>query len=62
MTEKQRKYLDIFAREAADHLAALRAGALSLEDGGGGGEGVRALLRHVHTLKGASRMLDLEAT
>jgi two-component system chemotaxis sensor kinase CheA len=62
VTEKQRKYLDIFAREAADHLAALRAGALSLEGGGEGGEGVRELLRHVHTLKGASRMLDLEAT
>ena len=54
-----RKYLDIFAREAEEHLQLLREGILALEQEGGDGERLRALLRSAHTLKGSARLLDL---
>lgn len=56
MTEK--KFLDIFAREAQEHLAHLRQGILHLEQEVHP-ESLHGLLRSAHTLKGASRMVGL---
>ncbi|AMV70797.1 hybrid sensor histidine kinase/response regulator [Desulfuromonas carbonis] len=55
-----KKYLDIFAREAEEHLQALRQGSLALEQDGFTPERVHELLRSAHTLKGSARMLDLQ--
>ena len=57
MTEK--KFLDIFAREAQEHLAHLRQGILHLEQAEVHPESLHGLLRSAHTLKGASRMVGL---
>jgi two-component system chemotaxis sensor kinase CheA len=56
---KTRKYVEIFAREAEEHLQILRQGLLALEQEGLSAERVHALLRSAHTLKGSARMLDL---
>jgi len=56
-----RKYIDIFAREAEEHLQLLRQGLLALEKEGFSAERVHVLLRSAHTLKGSARMLDLTA-
>jgi two-component system chemotaxis sensor kinase CheA len=56
---KSRKYIEIFAREAEEHLELLRQGILSLERDGFGREQVHGILRSAHTLKGSARMLDL---
>jgi chemotaxis protein histidine kinase CheA len=57
---KNKKYLDIFAREAEEHLQALRQGSLTLEKDGFSPGLVHELLRSAHTLKGSARMLDLQ--
>lgn len=56
---KTRKYIEIFAREAEEHLQLLRQGFLGMEKDGLVREGLHSLLRSVHTLKGSARMLDL---
>jgi len=53
------KYLDIFRKEAEEHLQALRQGILGLEQTGFSAERVHEILRSAHTLKGSARMLDL---
>jgi chemotaxis protein histidine kinase CheA len=57
---KIKKYLEIFAREAEEHLQVLRQGSLALEQEGFSPERVHELLRSAHTLKGSARMLDLQ--
>ncbi len=57
---KTKKYLEIFAREAEEHLQVLRQGSLALEQNGFSAEQVHELLRSAHTLKGSARMLDLD--
>ncbi len=57
---KIKKYLEIFAREAEEHLQVLRQGSLALEQEEFSPERVHELLRSAHTLKGSARMLDLQ--
>lgn len=56
---KTSKYIEIFAREAEEHLQLLRQGILALEQDGFSPERVHDILRSAHTLKGSARMLDL---
>lgn len=56
---KTRKYIEIFTREAEEHLQVLRQGFLAMEKGGLVPERLHELLRSAHTLKGSARMLDL---
>ena len=58
---KTRKYIEIFTREAEEHLQLLRQGFLAMEKDGLVTERLHALLRSAHTLKGSARMLDLGA-
>jgi two-component system chemotaxis sensor kinase CheA len=53
------KYVEIFAREAEEHLQILRKGLLSMEKDGAGDEQLNQLLRSAHTLKGSAKMVDL---
>lgn len=53
------KYVEIFAREAEEHLQLLRQGLLAVEKDGVSGEQFNQLLRSAHTLKGSARMVDL---
>lgn len=55
-----KKYLDIFLKEAEEHLTALQKGLLVLEKGPANHELVHGLLRNAHTLKGSARMLGYE--
>ena len=54
------KYLDIFLREAQEHLQSLQTKLLVLEKEPGNGELIHELLRNAHTLKGSARMLGFE--
>jgi two-component system chemotaxis sensor kinase CheA len=54
------KYIDIFLREAEEHLTALQKGLLVLEKEPGNSPLVHGLLRNAHTLKGSARMVGLE--
>jgi two-component system chemotaxis sensor kinase CheA len=56
---KKSKYVDIFIREAEEHLESLRKGILSLEKEGLSEEQLNELLRSAHTLKGSANMVDL---
>lgn len=56
---KKNKYVDIFIREAEEHLESLRKGILILEKQGVSGEQLNELLRSAHTLKGSANMVDL---
>jgi len=56
---KNRKFIEIFVREAEEHLKLLRDGLLALEREGFSRERVHEILRSAHTLKGSARMLDL---
>jgi two-component system chemotaxis sensor kinase CheA len=56
---KKSKYVDIFIREAEEHLESLRKGILSLEKEGLSEEQLNELLRIAHTLKGSANMVDL---
>lgn len=53
------KYVEIFAREAEEHLQLLRQNLLSMEKEGAGAEQFNQLLRSAHTLKGSAKMVDL---
>lgn len=59
MGMKKNKYVDIFLREAEEHLESLRKGILSLEKNGATQEAYNGLLRSIHTLKGSANMVDL---
>ncbi|MGK2945059.1 MAG: hybrid sensor histidine kinase/response regulator [Desulfuromonadales bacterium] len=56
---KKSKYIEIFIREAEEHLAALRSGFLCLEKEGVSEGQLNELLRSTHTLKGSANMVDL---
>lgn len=53
------KYVEIFAREAEEHLQLLRQSLLAMEKEGCGTEQLNELLRSAHTLKGSAKMVDL---
>ena len=53
------KYVEIFAREAEEHLQGIRQGLLAMEKEGGGEAPLNELLRRAHTLKGSAKMVDL---
>ncbi|KAF0221383.1 MAG: two-component system chemotaxis family sensor kinase [Geobacteraceae bacterium] len=54
------KYLDIFLKEAEEHLAALQKGLLILERNPETPALIHDLLRSAHTLKGSARMLGFD--
>jgi len=54
------KYLQIFCREAEEHLASLQRGLLRLEKEPAREELLQELLRDAHTLKGSARMVALD--
>ena len=54
------KYLDIFLKEAQEHLDSLQANLLILEKEPGNKPLIHELLRNAHTLKGSARMLGFE--
>lgn len=56
---KKNKYVEIFLREAEEHLEALRKGVLSMEKDGASQDTYNGLLRSAHTLKGSANMVDL---
>lgn len=56
---KKSKYIEIFIREAEEHLEALRNGFLALEKEGASDAQLNELLRSTHTLKGSANMVDL---
>ena len=56
---KKSKYVEIFVREAEEHLEVLRKGFLALEKEGVDEEQLNELLRSAHTLKGSANMVDL---
>lgn len=53
------KYVEIFAREAEEHLQHMRQGLLAMEKGAAGAEQYNQLLRSAHTLKGSAKMVEL---
>lgn len=56
----QSKYIEIFVREADEHLTSLQGGLLALEKEPDNKGLIHELLRNAHTLKGAARMLGFE--
>ena len=53
------RYLEIFCREAEEHLASLQSGLLVLERNPERSSLLHELLRNAHTLKGSARMVGL---
>lgn len=53
--------LELFRIEAETQLQALSENLLTLEQNGGNGAALEACMRAAHSLKGASRMVDIEA-
>lgn len=51
---------ELFRLEAEGQLAALTAGLLALESGGGDAEQLEAMMRAAHSLKGAARIVGLD--
>jgi chemotaxis protein histidine kinase CheA len=54
-----RKFVARFVEEARDHLNRLNDGLAALESGSADAEGINAIFRSAHTVKGSSRMLKL---
>ena len=54
------KYIDIFLREAEEHVSSLQKGLLTLEKEPDSAALIHELLRNAHTLKGSARMVGLE--
>jgi two-component system chemotaxis sensor kinase CheA len=59
-TDERDEFLEMFFVEAADHVATLEAGLLSLEQKPGDEELLNALFRAAHSIKGASGMLGFD--
>lgn len=55
------RYIEVFTREAEEHLQVLREGLLLLEKDGFAAPLVHELLRSAHTLKGSAGLLDLNS-
>jgi two-component system chemotaxis sensor kinase CheA len=55
------KYLDIFLKEAEEHLSSLQRGLIILEETPGNKALIHELLRNAHTLKGSARMLGFDS-
>jgi two-component system chemotaxis sensor kinase CheA len=55
-----RKYLDIFIREANEHISSLQNGLLVLEKSPGSPDLLQELLRNAHTIKGSAKMVGLD--
>ncbi|SNB47684.1 hybrid sensor histidine kinase/response regulator [Geobacter sp. DSM 9736] len=55
------KYLDIFLKEAEEHLSMLQKGLLVLEKEPENVDLIHGLLRNAHTLKGSARMMGLDS-
>ena len=53
------KFIVRFVEEARDHIGRLSDGLAALEGGSADAEGVNAIFRSAHTIKGSSRMLKL---
>ncbi|WP_255211246.1 Hpt domain-containing protein, partial [Methylogaea oryzae] len=53
--------LELFREEVASHSAALTEGLLSLERQGCTPQAIEPLMRAAHSIKGAARVLDLNA-
>jgi two-component system, chemotaxis family, sensor kinase CheA len=53
------RYIEIFCREAEEHLASLQTGLLVLEKNPTRTTLLHELLRNAHTLKGSARMVGL---
>lgn len=54
-----KKFVARFVEEARDHLNRLNDGLAALEAGSADAEGINAIFRSAHTVKGSSRMLKL---
>jgi two-component system chemotaxis sensor kinase CheA len=54
-----KRYIEIFCREAEEHLASLQSGLLVLEKNPTRTSLLHELLRNAHTLKGSARMVGL---
>ncbi|HJV35290.1 hybrid sensor histidine kinase/response regulator [Geomonas sp.] len=54
-----KRYVEIFCREAEDHLASMQSGMLVLEKNPTRMSLLHELLRNAHTLKGSARMVGL---
>ncbi|GAB1392693.1 hybrid sensor histidine kinase/response regulator [Rhodocyclaceae bacterium] len=54
-----KKFVARFVEEARDHLNRLSDGLAALESGSADAEGINAIFRSAHTVKGSSRMLKL---
>jgi two-component system chemotaxis sensor kinase CheA len=54
-----KRYVEIFCREAEEHLASLQSGLLVLEKNPTSKTLLHELLRNAHTLKGSARMVGL---
>ncbi|AJE02012.1 hybrid sensor histidine kinase/response regulator [Geobacter pickeringii] len=59
MTDKSR-YLDIFLREAGEHVSGLQKGLLELERDPDDRTRIRELMRNAHTVKGSARLLGYD--
>jgi len=51
---------NLFRAESDEHLSALEAGLLALEQGRGDSATLDQVFRDAHSLKGAARMLELQ--
>jgi len=54
-----RRYIEVFSREAEEHLQCLRDGLLRLEKDGFAAPLVHEILRSAHTIKGSAGLLDM---
>lgn len=53
--------LGLFREELSNHSAVLTEGLLTLERGGGSPQAIEPLMRAAHSIKGAARVVDLDA-
>ncbi|MBY0453552.1 MAG: hybrid sensor histidine kinase/response regulator [Burkholderiaceae bacterium] len=54
-----KKFINRFVEEARDHINRLGDGLVAMESGRADAEGINAIFRSAHTIKGSSRMLKL---
>jgi two-component system sensor histidine kinase and response regulator WspE len=53
--------MDLFREEVRTHAATLSGGLVALESAGGGGPEIEPLMRAAHSIKGAARIVNIEA-